>query len=413
MPAFEYIALDAKGKERKGVAEGDTARQVRQLLRDRGMMPLQIEAATAQAKQSGGGATARAGFTASLFQRGISATELALITRQLATLVQAALPLEEALAAVANQAEKQRIKTMMFAVRSRVMEGHSLATGLAEFPRVFPQLYRATVDAGEQSGHLDTVLERLADYTENQQELQGKVRQALIYPAFLSLFAVGIVIFLMTSIVPQVVSVFDDIGQELPGLTKTLIAISDFFVDWGLSLFAALAALVIGFKILLTRPDWQRRWHRLLLRLPVIAKLVRGLNAALFTRTFSILSGSGVTVLESMKIAAQVVANLPMREAILEATDRVREGSGIKNALETSGLFPPMTLQLIASGENSGKLEEMLERAANQLEREQVTLIAYIVGIMEPLIILIMGVLVLLIVLGILLPIFDLNQMVK
>ncbi len=413
MAAFEYVALDAKGRERKGVAEGDTARQVRQLLRDKGLMPLQIEAAVSQAKKSGGEKTASSGFLSQLFQRGISATELALITRQLATLVQAALPLEEALAAVANQSEKQRIKTMMYAVRSKVLEGHTLAAGLGEFPKVFPQLYRATVDAGEQSGHLDTVLERLADYTENQQELQGKVRQALIYPAFLTFFAVAIVIFLMTNIVPQVVSVFDDIGQELPGLTKTLIAISDFFVDWGMALFIAMVALVIGFKYLLTKPAWQRRWHRFLFKLPVISKLVRGLNAALFTRTFSILSGSGVTVLESMKISAQVVANLPMRDAILEATDRVREGSGIKNALETSGLFPPMTLQLIASGENSGKLEEMLERAANQLEREQVTLIAYIVGIMEPLIILTMGVLVLLIVLGILLPIFDLNQMVK
>ena len=317
MAAFEYVALDAKGRERKGVAEGDTARQVRQLLRDKGLMPLQIEAAVSQAKKSGGEKTASSGFLSQLFQRGISATELALITRQLATLVQAALPLEEALAAVANQSEKQRIKTMMYAVRSKVLEGHTLAAGLGEFPKVFPQLYRATVDAGEQSGHLDTVLERLADYTENQQELQGKVRQALIYPAFLTFFAVAIVIFLMTNIVPQVVSVFDDIGQELPGLTKTLIAISDFFVDWGMALFIAMVALVIGFKYLLTKPAWQRRWHRFLFKLPVISKLVRGLNAALFTRTFSILSGSGVTVLESMKISAQVVANLPMRDAIL------------------------------------------------------------------------------------------------
>lgn len=411
MAAFEYIALDDKGKERKGVAEGDTAKHVRQLLRDKGLMPLQIEAATQNKKASSDKPSANP--LNSLLQRGISATELALITRQLATMVQAALPLEEALAAVANQSEKQRIKTMMYAVRSKVLEGHTLATGLAEYPKVFPQLYRATVDAGEQSGHLDTVLERLADYTENQQELQGKVRQALIYPAFLSLFAIAIVIFLMTSIVPQVVSVFDDIGQDLPGLTQSLIAISDFFVNYGLLLFIAAVALITTFKYLMSIPAWLLRYHQLLFKIPIVQKLVRGLNAALFTRTFSILSGSGVTVLESMKISAQVVVNLPMRNAIMQATDRVREGSGIKNALDTSKLFPPMTLQLIASGENSGNLEEMLERAASQLEREQVTLIAYIVGIMEPLIILTMGVLVLLIVLGILLPIFDLNQMVK
>ena len=411
MPAFEYVALDARGKEKKGVAEGDTARQVRQILRDKGMMPLQIEAARGRKEPKEG--SAKPTFMSQLFARGISATELALITRQLATLIQAALPLEEALASVANQSEKPRIKTMIYAVRSKVMEGHTLAAGLAEFPKVFPQLYRATVDAGEQSGHLDTVLERLADYTENQQELQGKVRQALIYPAFLSIFAIAIVFFLMTNIVPKVVETFDDIGQDLPGLTKTLIAISDFFLAYGGLLLVGLVLAGFGFKYLMTKENWQERWHLLLFRIPVISKLVRGLNAALFTRTFSILSGSGVTVLESMKISAQVVANLPMRKAILEATDRVREGTGIKNSLETSRLFPPMTLQLIGSGENSGNLEDMLDRAASQLEREQVTMMAYIVGIMEPVIILAMGVMVLLIVLGILMPIFDLNQMVK
>lgn len=411
MAAFDYIALDSNGKELKGVAEGDTARQVRQMLRDKGLMPLQIEATIEKRSTRAGTATSANART--LFQRGISATELALFTRHLATLIQASLPLEEALASVANQSEKQRIKSMIFAVRSRVLEGHTLAAGLAEYPRVFPELYRATVAAGEQSGHLDTVLERLADYTENRQELQSKVRQALIYPAVLSVFAVVIVIFLMTNIVPQVVSVFDDIGQELPALTLGLIAISDFVVKYGFVMLLGFIALVIGLKYLLSIPAYLERYHQMLLRLPVIQKLVRGLNTALFTRTFSILTGSGVTVLESMKISASVVANLPMRNAILEATDRVREGSGIKVALDKSKLFPPMTLQLIASGENSGKLEEMLERASNQLEREQVTLIAYIVGIFEPVIILTMGVLVLLIVLGILLPIFDLNQLVK
>jgi len=413
MAAFDYIALDAKGKERKGVIEGDAARQVRQMLRDKGLMPLEITESheKAQSKQSSG---KRSGLSSShFFQRSISTTELALLTRQLATLIQAALPLDETLSAVANQTEKPRIKSMLYAIRSRVLEGHTLAVGLADYPKVFPELYRATVDAGEQSGHLDTVLERLADYTESRQEIQGKVRQALIYPAFLSLFAVAIVVFMMTSIVPQVVSVFEDTGQELPGLTISLIAMSDFVVDYGMYLFVVLVAAFIGFQVLLTRPAFVMKYHLFLFRLPIIQRLVRGLNAALFTRTFSILTGSGVTVLEAMKISAKVVANLPMREAILQATDRVREGTGIKNALEHSKLFPPMTLQLIASGENSGKLEEMLERASIQLEREQVTLIAYIVGILEPVIILSMGLMVLMIVLGILLPIFDLNSLVK
>ena len=385
MGAFEYIVLDEKGRERKGVAEGDTARQVRQNLRDKGLIPLQISAASSkQSAESGKSGLA----SARLLQRGISTTELALITRQMATLVQAALPLDEVLTAVANQSDKQRIRTMMYAIRSRVMEGHTLAAGLGEFPKVFSDLYRATVDAGERSGHLDTVLERLADYTESQQELQGKVRQALIYPAFLSVFAVAIVIFLMTNIVPQVVSVFEDIGQDLPALTRSLIAISDFVIAYGIYLLAAVIAVIFGVRTLLKQPRHLERYHRMLLRVPLIQKLVRGLNTALFTRTFSILTGSGVTVLESMRISAQVVVNLPMRHAILEATERVREGSGIN-------------------------LEEMLERAATQQEREQVTLIAYIVGIFEPAIILTMGVLVLLIVLGILLPIFDLNQLIK
>lgn len=410
MGAFEYVVLDEKGRERKGVAEGDTARQVRQNLREKGLTPLQINVASQ--KDS---AEADKGSLSSfrLFQRGISTTELALITRQVATLVQASLPLDEVLTAVANQSDKQRIRSMMFAVRAKVMEGHTLAAGLREYPKVFSDLYCATVDAGEKSGHLDTVLERLADYTESQQELQGKVRQALIYPAFLTVFAIAIVIFLMTNIVPQVVSVFEDIGQDLPGLTLTLIAISDFVIAYGIYLMIATIAIIIAIRTLLKRPRHLERYHRWLLRIPIIQKLVRGLNTALFTRTFSILTGSGVTVLESMRISAQVVGNLPMRNAILAATERVREGTGIKKSLEYSKLFPPMTLQLIASGENSGNLEDMLDRAATQQEREQVTLIAYIVGIFEPAIILTMGVLVLLIVLGILLPIFDLNQLVK
>lgn len=411
MAAFEYIALNEKGKEKKGIIEADTAKQARQILRDKGLTPLQIDSTKAAAKkpEKSGGI-----FDSSkLFQRGINSTELALITRQLATLVQAALPLEESLSAVANQSEKPRIRSMMYAIRSKVMEGHTLADGLAEYPKVFSQLFCATIEAGEKSGHLDTVLERLADYTETRQELQSKVSQAMIYPSFLTGFAILIVGFLMAYVVPQVVSVFDDIGEELPGLTLSLIAISDFVVDFGVYVFFAVVALVISLKILLQQPAYQERYHRLLLKLPLIQKLVRGLNTALFTRTFSILSGSGVAVLESMKISAQVVANLPLRNAILEATDRVREGASISKSLESSKLFPPITLQLIASGENSGKLEEMLQRASTQLEREQVTMIAFIVGIMEPVIISIMGLMVLLIVLGILLPIFDLNSLVK
>ena len=411
MAAFEYIALDEKGKEKKGIIEADTAKQVRQLLRDKGLTPLQIDSTKASKKKSDKSTSSFA--SSKLFQRGINSTELCLITRQLATLVQAALPLEESLAAVANQSEKPRIQSMMYAIRSKVLEGHTLAAGLSEYPKVFNQLFCATIEAGEKSGHLDTVLERLADYTENRQELQSKVSQAMIYPGFLTIFAILIVGFLMAYVVPQVVAVFDDIGEQLPGLTLGLITISDFVVNYGVYVIFIVITLVIGLKMMLQQPVHQERYHRLLLKLPLIQKLVRGLNTAMFTRTFSILSGSGVAVLESMTISAQVVVNLPLRNAILAAADRVREGGSISQSLASSKLFPPITLQLIASGENSGKLEEMLQRASSQLEREQVTLIAFIVGIMEPVIISVMGLMVLLIVLGILLPIFDLNQLVK
>ena len=411
MAAFEYIALNEKGKEKKGIIESDTAKQVRQILRDKGLTPLQIDSTKTSKKKSEKNSPSSS--SSKLFQRGINSTELCLITRQLATLVQAALPLEESLAAVANQSEKPRIQSMMYAIRSKVMEGHTLAAGLAEYPKVFNHLFCATIEAGEKSGHLDTVLERLADYTETRQELQSKVSQAMIYPGFLTIFAILIVGFLMAYVVPQVVAVFDDIGEELPGLTLGLITISDFVVNYGIYVIFIVIALFIGIKVMLQQPAHQERYHRLLLKLPLIQKLVRGLNTALFTRTFSILSGSGVAVLESMTISAQVVVNLPLRNAILAAADRVREGGSISKSLESSKLFPPITLQLIASGENSGKLEEMLQRASSQLEREQVTLIAFIVGIMEPIIISVMGLMVLLIVLGILLPIFDLNQLVK
>lgn len=411
MAAFEYVVLNDKGKEKKGVMEGDSAKAVRQQLREKGLTPLEVYIAKSQSNEANNKSESVS--SRQILQRGISSTELSLITRQLATLIQASLPLEETLMAVADQSEKQRIKSMIYAVRAKVLEGHTLANGLAEYPKVFNELYRATISAGEQSGHLDIVLERLADYTESQQALQSKVRQALIYPAFLSVFAVAIVIFLMTNIVPKVVSVFDDIGQDLPPLTQGLIAISDFVVEYGFVLFVITVLSIAGIKYLLSKPHYLKSYHHLLLKTPLVQKLVRGLNAALFTRTFSILSDSGVNVIDAMKISAQVVHNIPMRDAILEATGRVREGSGIKDALARSKLFPPMTLQLIASGENSGELEQMLERASNQLEREQVTLIAYIVGILEPVIILTMGIMVLLIVLGILLPIFDLNSLVR
>lgn len=405
MSAFEYVALDPRGKEQKGVLEGDTARQVRQQLRDKGWMPVDVQETTV--RQTGGRQRSVR------VRRGVSATDLALITRQLATLVRSGLPLDESLQAVAQQTEKSRIQSMLLAVRSRVLEGHTLATGLSDFPHVFPELYRTTVSAGEQSGHLEVVLERLADYTESRQQMQQKIQLALFYPVLLTLVAIGVVIGLMTYVVPQVVQVFENIGQELPLLTRTLIAISDFMRTYGLFMLMLLAVAggVAGW--VLGKEGPKRRFHASLLHLPLIGRLERGINAGRFARTFSIVTASGVPVLEGLRIASEVMSNLPMREAVEDASRKVREGASIHAALEASGYFPPMTVHLIASGEASGKLEEMLERAAVNQEREIETLIAAVMGLFEPILILVMGALVLVIVLAILLPIFNLNQLVS
>lgn len=403
MGAFEYSALDQRGKERKGVLEGDTARQIRQQLREQGMTPLKVEEVAERESRSGGGLQ---------LKRGISATELALVTRQLATLVRAALPLEEALQTVARQSERPRLKSMMLAVRAKVMEGYTLADGLGDFPHVFPELFRTTVAAGEQSGHLEVVLERLADYTEKRQQMRQKIMLALFYPIILTVIAIFVTVALLTYVVPEVVKVFDNIGQELPLLTRMLIAFSDFLRKYGLMILILLIFAVGGFSYLLHNPSYRFRWHKMLMRLPLIGRLNRGLNTARFARTFSILSASGVPVLDALRIGSEVVGNLPMREAVQQAAHRVREGSGIARALEQSRYFPPMTLHLIASGEASGKLESMLERAADNQERELETVIAAVMGMFEPLLILVMGGVVLVIVLAILLPIFNLNQLV-
>jgi len=403
MGAFEYQALDSTGKRRRGVLEGDTARQVRQKLREQGWIPLDV-AEIARQEPSRQRLFALGG--------GASAQEVALITRQLATLVGSGLPLEEALQAVAQQAEKPRLRRMMTAVRSKVMEGHSLADGLAAFPRVFSEMYRATVAAGEQTGHLDLVLERLADYTESRQHMRQKVQLALFYPIGLVIVAVSVVVLLLTYVVPKVVEVFSDVGQELPGLTRAMIALSEFLQHHGILLLLALAGLTLAFSYALRRPGFRRRVHALILRLPLVGKLNRGINAGRFARTFAILTGSGVPVLDALRIASQVISNLPMREAVQEAASRVREGTSISRALERSGQFPPMLLHLIGSGELSGQLEQMLERAAINQERETEATIASLLAVFEPLLILVMGGMVLTIVLAILMPIFQLNQLV-
>lgn len=406
MGAFEYAALDKSGRERKGVIEGDSPRQIRSQLREQGLIPLNVEeVAQRESKKTTGGFQR--------IQRGISSTDLALITRQLATLARSGLPLDEATATVARQSEKPRLKRLVLGVRSMIVEGHTLADGLGKFPHVFPDLYRATVAAGEQSGFLDAVLERLADYTESRQQLQQRMQLALFYPIILTVIAVLVVMGLLTYVVPEVVKVFDNTGQTLPMLTRIMIGTSDFLREYIFLLMLGVSMAGAGIAYVLRQPKPKRQFHKLLLKLPVIGKLVRGVNTARFARTLSILAASGVPVLDALRISGQVVSNIPMREAIEEAAARVREGAALGKSLERSGYFPPITVNLISSGEVSGKLEEMLERASTNQERELETTVAMLMGMLEPLLILVMGAVVLIIVLAILLPIFDLNQLVK
>lgn len=404
MGAFEFVALDKSGKESKGLLEGDTPKHVRQILRERELLPVKVtEVARKEARR-------RATFAP---RRGLSAAELALLTRQLATLSQSGLPLEEALLAVSQQNENPRAQSILLGVRARVMEGHSLADGLADFPYAFPELYRATVAAGEQSGHLDAVLERLAEFTESRQALHQQVRNALIYPVALVVTAIAIISFMLAYVVPKVVTIFENYDEQLPLLTRTMLWTSEFLRSYWLALILVAVAAFFGIRHLLRQEEPKRRYHRMLLRLPVAGRLTRGINTARFTQTLSILAGSGVPILEALRIAAQVVVNVPMREAVEEASLRVREGAMISKSLATSKLFPPMTTHLIASGEASGRLEEMLRRAAINQEREVDGLIAALLGIMQPLLVIVMAAVVLLIVLAILLPIFELNTLIS
>lgn len=404
MGAFEYVAVDATGRERKGVLEGDTARQVRQALRDQSLLPVTVnEVAVSESKRRTAQFTVR---------RGASAGDLALLTRQIATLVRSGLPLEEALYAVSEQTEKPRIRSIIMGVRAKVMEGHTLADGLGDFPGVFPELYRATVAAGEQSGHLDTVLERLADYTESREQLRSRTVNAMLYPVLLFVVCVAIVAMLLTFVVPKIVKQFESSKAELPILTQGLIALSDFLRDWGLLLLGALIAGGVLFARWLRDPAARRRFHAFLLRVPLVGKVVRGSNTARFARTFSTLTSSAVPVLEALRISGEVVTNLPMRDAVQDAAARVREGAPIGKSLGTSRMFPPMMIHLIASGETSGDLETMLDRAASNQEREMDAILGAAVGLLGPLMILVMGGLVLLIVLAMLLPIFQLNQLI-
>lgn len=406
MAAFSYQAIDANGKRIKGVLEGDSGRHIRQLLREKKLTPLDVvevkSKKTTEEKKSS---------LLNFSRTRLKPKELSLFTRQLATLVRSNLPLDEALQAVAKQSPKPSTKSLVLDLRSKVLEGHTLAYALGEYPRVFDSMFQAMVKAGEHAGFLGVVLERLADYTENSQYTQQKIKSAMVYPVILAIVAFAVVSALMVKVVPDLVKVFATSGADLPALTVGLIAISDFMVDYGLVALVALIAVGIGIRQLFTIEKNRLRLHTWLLKIPGFSGMYRSIETARFSSTLSMLVASGVPLVQAVNIAAAVMNNMVLREVCLEVATALQEGSSFHRALDQSGEFPPMLVHMVASGEVGGELEVMLEKVAHNQEREVEMTITSLVSVIEPLMIVFMSVIVMTIVMAILLPIIDLNTL--
>lgn len=405
MPAFHYIAMTSAGKEKKGVIEAENDKQARTQLRDRALVPIKV----VPASQKTQGATSSWQWLQR--KQRLTSKALALFTRQFATLLGAGLPVEESLQAVAEQSEKPKIKGLILSVRAKVLEGHALASALREYPDAFSDLFCATIAAGEKSGHLDKVLLRLADYTEQQWQMRQKLKTALIYPTMIVLVAIGIVGFLLEYVVPKMIAVYGNLNQALPTMTKVLITISTGVQALGVYLVLGSVAVIMALRYAIKKyVSLRQRWHHIMLRLPLMGFAVKTADTARFARTLSILTAAGVSVLEAMTIAAQLVTTLPIREALSTAVANVREGAAISLALKRTTYFPAMSIHMIASGEASGQLEQMLARVAVNQEDDVTRLIEVSLALFEPAVILLMGAIVLFIVLAVLLPIFQLNQ---
>jgi general secretion pathway protein F len=405
MPAFRYEAVDAVGATKKGVLNADNARSARAELRTQGLLPLSVEAIAAQVDASG--ATRR-----SSFGERLSTTELALFTRQLASLLEAGLPLEQAFSALLEQAERPYVRDLIASIRSEVIGGAAFSSALARHPRDFAEIYRALVASGEQIGHLARVLSRLADYIERRNALVQKVKLAFTYPAIVTVVAFAIVIFLLTYVVPQIVSVFANTKQKLPLLTVIMLAVSDFVRAWGLVMLALLIGAWFAWRRALQNPALKRRWHAWLLTAPLYGKFERSLNTARFASTLAITTGSGVPILRALETSRETLSNVAMQELVEQASDNVREGVSLARALSTKQHFPPMLIHMIRAGELTGELPAMLERAASAQEQDLERRTLTIAGLLEPALILAMGVVVLLIVLAVLMPIIEINQLV-
>jgi len=399
MALFDYQAANAQGRIEKGQLDADNARGVRQQLRGRGLTPVQVSAA----RNSGSGWGTRR----------LSASELAWATRQLASLLAASLPLESALSAVIEQAERSHVAQALTAVRADVRAGQRLTVALAARPRDFPAIYRALVGAGEDSGDLARVMERLADYIEERNALQAKVLTAFIYPAAISLVSVAIVIFLLSYVVPQVVTAFVQARQTLPMLTQVMLAASAFVRAWGVWTGIGIGALVVGWRLALRQPELRLRWDSLLLRVPMVGRFVLGVNSARFASTLSILLDAGVPLLRALDAARQTMGNALLARCADDVAARVREGTSLGAALKVQKVYPPILVHLVASGEKTGSLAPLLDRAAQTISREIERRAMALTALLEPTMILVMGGVVLTIVLAVLMPIMEMNQLVQ
>ena len=407
MPAFSYQAFNSDGKIVKGLLEGDSERQVRSQLRSRQLKPIKVLESAEKITRPG----LKLGLDR-FFKPRVSQSQLTLITRQIATLVQSNVPLDEALTATAQQAKQSRIKSLMLQVRARVLEGHTLAYALGDFPQVFNEMYCAMVKAGEHAGFLGTVLEQLADYTENSQHTQQKLKGAMIYPLVLIVLSVAVISILMVFVVPDLVGMFNRSDQELPMLTQIVIASSDFFAEkWWLVLLVFIA-IIVAFQQLLQDPGRRKIWHGILLRIPFLSGVITAMDTARFASTLSILTSSGVPLLDGLRIAGEVLTNLKLRAASEAVALDVQEGGSLHRALDQTGVFPPMMVHMVASGEASGELESMLARSASTQQRELEMTLANLMAVLEPLMIIVMAVIVCSIVFAILLPIIEMNNLV-
>ncbi len=407
MAAFSYSALDTAGKPNNGVIEADSARAARAQLRESGLFVVELDALSESASRGG-----KRSFNLPFRQR-IPLAEVSLMLRQLATLLEAGLPLEQALAVLIEQGEHEAMRQVIAALRSEVLAGSTLARAMEKHKSTFPDIHRALIRAGEESGELATVMDKLASYSENQQALQQKIGLAMVYPAIVVIVAVLVVGGLLIFVVPPVVEVFQQTRQALPLLTRALILLSDFLAAAWLYLIGLIALAGFGAHRALQNEAIRHQFHLKLLRVPLLGKLIRGSNTARMASTLSILVGSGVGLLTALTAASGVVNNLPMRRAVEDAALKVREGASLSRALAASGLFPPVLVHLISSGEQSGRLDTMLDRVAKQQTQEVSGFTTALTSILEPVLILFMGAVVLLIVLAILLPIIQMNQMIK